>query len=61
MNAIWVLVIFAHVGIIGSGNSNALTSVDGFKTKEACEAAGRAVKAMEDGTVKVVKFTCVQR
>ena len=32
---IWTLILFAHVGALGIGNSNALTSVTGFKTQQA--------------------------
>ena len=57
----WILILFAHVGLMGQGNSNALTSVSGFANQAACETAGAKVKTMADATVKVIKFVCVEQ
>lgn len=57
----YVLLVMMHVGMMGSGNSNALTSVPGFKTKAACEAAGLAYSDLSSGTVKEIKTVCVQQ
>ena len=57
---IWTLILFAHVGALGNGNSNALTSVTGFKTQQACVAAGKQAKAMANGSVKNIEFACVK-
>lgn len=54
----WILIVMMHVGIMGDGNSNALTSVGGFETKAACEAAGTASVKMAQGTVKEIKYVC---
>lgn len=56
----WILILFAHVGAMGDGNSNALNSTE-FSTKERCVAAGQAAKKMTQGTVKSIEFVCVQR
>lgn len=56
----FILIIFAHVGLLGSGNSNALTSISGFKSNESCIEAGNKAKTMADDTVKVIKFVCVK-
>lgn len=58
MNSLgWVLVLFAHVGAMGDGNSNALT-VAYFSTNETCEAAGKSVQKLTRGTVKKIEYTC---
>ena len=61
MNTIttFILIVFAHVGPMGDGNSNALTSVGGFESSKACQAAGMQVKNMARGTVKSIDFVCV--
>jgi hypothetical protein len=55
----FVLILFAHVGPLGDGNSNALTSVPGFASKAACENAGVAAQMMALNTVKRIEFVCV--
>lgn len=55
----FILIIFAHVGIMGDGNSNALTNVPGFTTEAACVKAGNKVTTMSKGTVKEISFVCV--
>lgn len=57
---LYVLILFAHVGIMGSGNSNALTTAE-FSSKETCEAAGNAAVKMADGTVKNISFVCMKK
>lgn len=54
----WILIIFAHVGMLGEGNSNALTSVPGFGSEAECINAGKAVKKLGTGTVKSIDFVC---
>lgn len=62
MNPIsFVLILFAHVGPMGDGNSNALTTQDGFSSQKACIAAGQAAKSMAQGTVKSIEFVCVSK
>jgi hypothetical protein len=58
--ATWILILFAHVGSLGNGNSNALTSVPGFQSEGACRAAGSASATMASGTVKIINFVCVK-
>jgi len=57
----WVLILFAHVGPMGSGNSNALTSVPGFVSQQQCQEAGKAASGLATGTTKEILFTCVQQ
>jgi hypothetical protein len=54
----WILIIFAHVGPMGEGNSNALTTAH-FRTESACISAGKAAAEMARGTVKEIDFRCV--
>lgn len=54
----WVLIIFAHVGAMGSGNSNALTSVPGFYSEAQCNNAGRLAQHLADNTTKEIRFVC---
>ena len=56
----WVLILFAHVGMMGNGNSNALTTAE-FKTKELCIAAGNAAEKLASGTVKEISYVCVKK
>lgn len=53
----WILILFAHVGIMGSGNSNALATAT-FKTQAACVSAGEDAKRMAGGTVKNIAYVC---
>lgn len=56
----FILILFAHVGPLGDGNSNAL-SVAEFTSEERCQAAGRAAHAMTVKTVKEIKWVCVPK
>lgn len=54
----FILILFAHVGAMGSGNSNALTSVSGFKNENACVIAGKKAEQMAAEPVKRITFIC---
>lgn len=56
----WILIVFAHVGALGSGNSNALTTAE-FTTEARCIAAGKAAKTLANGTVKSIDFICKEK
>jgi len=59
--SIYVLIIFAHVGMLsGNNNSNALTVAE-FTSKERCVAAGRAAEKLASGTVKKIEWGCVEK
>ena len=58
--AVFVLILFAHVGTMGDGNSNALTVAE-FTTQDRCMAAGKAAAGMAMGTVKNVNWVCVPK
>ena len=56
----YILILFAHVGPMGNGNSNALT-VAYFETAEACQKAGVAAKNLTSGSVKRIEYVCASR
>ncbi len=60
MNTAWILILFAHVGPMGNGNSNAITTAD-FTTSAACQHAGKAAKQLVQGTVKSIEWVCVPK
>ena len=55
----WILILFVHIGAGGGNDSNAITSVPGFKTEAACMKAGKDSKALVSFTVKDLNFVCV--
>ena len=57
---IWILILFAHAGAMSDKDSMALASVEGFKTEQACVAAGNQATKMAAYTTKVIKYTCVK-
>lgn len=58
--AAFVLILFAHVGPMGQGNSNALTVAE-FTTAERCAAAGAAAKRLAQGSVKSIEWVCMPK
>ena len=53
----WILILFAHTGVLSSNDSNSLTTAT-FATEQHCVAAGEAAKKMASGTTKVIKYSC---
>ena len=58
--AAFVLILFAHVGALGQGNSNALTVAE-FTSQARCEAAGQAARRLANGSVKSIEWVCVAK
>ena len=56
----WILVVIAYAGALSSGDSVALTNVGPFQTEKQCVVAGEKVKQLEKGSIKVVRYSCVQ-
>lgn len=56
----FVLILFAHVGPMGDGNSNAMTTQEFFSI-ESCEAAGKAAKTLAKGSTKEINYVCVKK
>lgn len=57
----WVLILFAHVSVLGGTDSNSLASVPGFASEQECTEAGNEAKVMAKSTTKVIKFACVKQ
>ena len=55
----WILILFAHTGMMSNNDSNSLTTAL-FATEQHCMAAGEAAKKLASGTTKVMKYTCTQ-
>jgi hypothetical protein len=60
MNTIFVLILFAHVGPMGDGNSNAITTQE-FTTQAKCEAAGKKAESLSRGSTKIINFVCTEK
>lgn len=56
----YILILFAHVGIMGSGNSNSVTTAE-FNTKESCEVALRAAESLSSGSTKIIRGVCAKK
>lgn len=56
----WILILFAHVGPMGNGNSNALTTA-WYSTAERCQNAGKAAQKLVSGSVKNIEWVCTQQ
>ncbi len=57
----WVLILFVGVGMAGDGESNALTSVPGFASEAACEAAGKAATSKFGSGTKRAQYVCANQ
>ena len=55
---IYVLILVVHVGVMGSGDSSAVTTQE-FTSFDKCQEAGKSARQMLVTTVKNVKFVCV--
>lgn len=60
MISTYILILMMHVGPMGNGNSNSLTTAE-FDSKEKCEEAGKAAKKMVFGTTKEIEFVCMKK
>ena len=56
----WILILFAHVGPMGTGNSNALAMHE-FTSQQNCIAAGEAARKLASTTVKEIGYACTPR
>jgi len=57
---LYVLILFAHVGLMGDGNSNAFTTAE-FSSEATCKVAGEAARKMAQGTVKEINYICAKK
>lgn len=56
----YVLILMVHVGLMGDGNSNALTTAI-FSSKKNCEQAGEEAAKMSINTTLRIKFICAKK
>lgn len=56
----WILIVMMHVGPMGDGNSNALTTAE-FTSEAKCKAAGKKAEGLASGTVKDIRFVCAEK
>lgn len=56
----WILILFAHVGPMGSGNSNALAT-QVFSSQSTCIQAGESARKLVTGSVKSIEYVCVKQ
>lgn len=57
----YILLLFFHVGTMGSGNSNATVAISHFKTEMECINAGNRSNQLVKGTAKELSFTCLSQ
>lgn len=56
----FILILMMHVGPMGSGNSNALTTAQ-FDSRTACEYALAEAKKLAINTVKEIRGVCAPK
>lgn len=56
----FVLILSMFAGWASKGDSVALVKIEGFKSKESCIAAGNETGILVKGTLKDVKFICLE-
>ena len=56
----YILVLFAHVGMMGDGNSNSL-AMHQFSSEQTCKVAGEAARKLSMGSTKEITFVCVKQ
>ena len=57
---VYILLVFAHVGVFGEGNSNSVTTQE-FNKQETCLEAKKVFESMSSGSTKVIKAECVKK
>ena len=57
----WTLIILVAIGGLSSDESNAMTSVPGFASKEQCQRAAAAVKSSLSPGRKNAHTVCVEQ
>lgn len=55
----YILLLFFHVGPMGSTDSKTSTSIPNFKSEQDCIVAGELSKTLVQGTVKKVNYICL--
>ena len=57
----WTLVLYIYAGVLAKGDSVTLTPIQGFKTLEACQIAGKDSKPLVSGSAKELRFVCLKQ
>lgn len=60
MSTVYVLILFAHVGMLGRTDSNSMTTQE-FTSAKTCKIAGEAARSLVRGTTKDIEFICVEK
>lgn len=55
----YILVVFIYVGMLTEGEAVTLQTIPGWKSKEACESAGKQLKPLVSGTTKELNYVCI--
>lgn len=56
----WILILFAHVGMMGTGNSNSIAMAE-FSSEVTCKQALVKAESMSSGSTKVIKGECSKK
>lgn len=56
----WTLLIWIYAGVFAKGDSMALTTINGFKSLDACEQSGARLASLPHDTVKELRTSCVE-
>lgn len=56
----YILILFAHVGMLGDGNSNSVTTAE-YTTQATCEAALKQAVSLSSGSTKTIKGVCTKK
>jgi hypothetical protein len=57
----WILILFAYVSSIGSGNGMSFTNIPNFKTQQSCEEAGKASSKLSGALSTNINYVCVKQ
>lgn len=57
---IYVLILFAHVGALGNGNSNSITTAE-FNSEQSCYSALSQATKLASGSTKLITGVCVKK
>lgn len=56
----WILILFAHVGALGNGNSNSITTAE-YTSQQRCSQALGLAKDLTSGSTKTITGICTQK
>lgn len=56
----FILIVVMHVNLFDVGTANSLLAAE-FKSRETCEKAGQATKALARANLKQLDYTCQEK